>query len=153
MALGGVCLHYEGNKKDCPVSQNGRIYRLLNPNALLIKVYTVDPCLIPNITQQKCDYLYVINIPFANAQGQKNSAYFIELKGRNLTDAIKQLINSIQILHKSLPQKCIIHARIVGKRVTPDIKSRRVHLDELVKKFGGTLIIKSDLEYKETLPL
>jgi hypothetical protein len=144
MSLNNDCNIYKGSKKDCPVSENGRTYRLINNTEFYLKVFKVDGCLIKDNNQQKCDFLIVIN------QKPQCVAYFIELKGSRLIDAIQQIMSSIDILYKSIHEH-IINARIVGKRVTPDIKSRRAKLDEKLKKFGGNLIIASISDYPETI--
>jgi len=40
---------------------------------------------------------------------------------------------------------------LVGKRVTPDIKSRRAKLDERLKQFGGNLKIVSAPVLEESI--
>jgi hypothetical protein len=144
MRLYNDCIIYSGHKKNCPVSQNGRIFRLLNNSGFQLTVYEVDPCLIKDNNEQKCDYLFIVD------KKQECAAYFVELKGTGLTVAINQILNSIDILYKSLHEHKI-HARIVGKRVTPNIKSRRAKLDEKVKQFGGDLKIASAPELPETI--
>jgi hypothetical protein len=142
--LNNDCLQYSGKKKDCPVIQKGKTFRIINEKGFDIQVYEVDPCLINDKNQQKCDYLLLAE------KDSDRRAYFVELKGTSLTDAINQLHNSINILYKLLHEHKIF-ARIVGKRVTPYIKSRQAKLDEKLKRFGGNLIISSNPEYIETI--
>ena len=104
----------------------------------------MDACLIKDNYEQKCDHLFVVD------KKQAFAAYFVELKGTGLSVAINQIQNSINILCKSLHEHKI-HARIVGKRVTPNIKSRRAKLDEKLKQFGGDLKIASAFELHETI--
>jgi len=138
------CIKSSGINKDYPVSQKGKTFRLINPSACKITIFEVDPCLIKDNKEKKCDYLFIID------KKQECLAYFIELKGTGLTDAIHQILNSIDILYKSLHEHKIF-ARIVGKRVTPNIKSRRARLDEKLKQFGGDLKIASASELQETI--
>lgn len=144
MTLNSKCIDYFGDKKNCPVSEKGKTYRLINNSGFNLTIYKVDACLIKDNNQQKCDYLFLVD------KKQECVAYFIELKGTGLTGAIHQIMNSIDILYKSLHEHKIF-ARIVGKRVTPDIKSRRAKLDEKLKKFGGNLIIASISDYPEII--
>jgi hypothetical protein len=144
MALHNDCIIYSGRKKDCPVSEKGKTYRIINNSGFELKVYQVDPCLINENNQQKCDYLFVIS------EHDVRSAYFIELKGTGLTDAINQIMNSVNFLYKSV-QEYKLFGRIVGKNVTPNIKSRRAKLDEKLKQFGGNLKISCGVELKETI--
>lgn len=144
MSLNNVCIIYKGNKKNCPVSEKGRTYRLINNSEFHVKVFKVDGCLIKDNNQQKCDFLFIVE------KTQECVAYFIELKGTGLTGAIQQIMNSIDILYKYLHEHKIF-ARIVGRKVTPDIKSRRAKLDEKLKKFGGNLIIASIYDYPDPI--
>lgn len=144
ITLNNDCLKYTGQKKDCPVTEKGKTFRIINEGEFNMHVYQVDPCLINDKNQQKCDYLLLIE------KKSDRRAYFVELKGTRIPDAINQVHNSINLLYKLLHEHKIF-ARIVGKRVTPDIKSRRAKLDEKLKRFGGNLIIYSNPEYTETI--
>ena len=104
----------------------------------------MDACLIKDNNQQKCDYLFIVDKRYECA------AYFVEFKGSDLSNAINQIKNSVELLHKCLNEHKLF-ARIIGKRVTPNIKSRRSKLDERLKKFGGDLKIVSAPELQETI--
>ncbi len=145
MALNKDCILYEGKNKDCPVSQNGKTFRMLNNSGSEIKIYEVDPCLIPPANQRKCDNLFLVN-----REKSESLAYFVELKGTGISDAIQQIDNSINMLQTDI-SGYVVFGRIIGRRVTPDIKSRRAKLDEKLKRLGGNLIIASTFEYKETV--
>jgi len=144
ITLNKGCILYEGKKKDCPVTQKGKTYRLLNNSGYAIEVYEVDPCLIPSVQHKKCDNLFIVK------EDKKNlvKVFFVELKGSGITDAIKQIDNSINILENQINAN-MVYGRIVGKRVTPDIKSRRAKLDEKLKQLGGDLKIASTIELIE----
>jgi len=144
MKLNGDCIRYTGDKKDCCVTEKGKTFRLINNHQFVITVFEVDSCLIKDNNEKKCDFLLLVD------KKQECRAYFVELKGTDLTGAIQQVLNSINILYKSLHEHKI-YARIVGKRVTPNIKSRRVKLDERLKQFGGDLKIVSAPELQETI--
>ena len=92
MKLNKDCIIYAGEKRNCAVSQNGKCFRLINEAGYKLTVYNVDPCLINNNWEKKCDYLVVVD------KRQECLAYFIELKGTGLSDAISQIMNSIDIL-------------------------------------------------------
>jgi hypothetical protein len=144
MTLNSKCITYSGDKKNHPVSERGKTFRLINNAGFEFIVFKVDHCLINDNNEKKCDFLFIVD------KKQECAAYFVELKGTGLTGAIHQIMNSIDILYKSLHEHKIF-ARIVGKRVTPDIKSRRAKLDEKLKKFGGDLIIASISDYPEII--
>lgn len=144
MSLNSECRDYLGYKKDGAVTEKGKTFRLINDSGFEFAIYKVDDCLIKGNNEQKCDYLFLVD------KNLECAAYFIELKGTDLTKAISQILNSIDRLYKSFHEHKI-YARIVGTRVTPNIKSRRAKLDEKVKQFGGDLIIASKPELKETI--
>jgi hypothetical protein len=144
MKLNSDCIHYFGDKKDCRVSEKGKAFRLKNDTQYKITVFKVDACLIKENNEKKCDFLFVID------KKQERHAYFVELKGTDLAGAIHQVLNSINILYKSLHEHKI-YARIICKHVTPNIKSRRAKLDERLKQFGGDLKIVSAPELQEII--
>jgi hypothetical protein len=144
MKLNSDCLRYSGDKMDCRESEKGKTFRLINNHQHAITIFKVDSCLIKDNNEKKCDFLFVVD------KKQECRAYFVELKGADLAGAIHQVLNSINILYKSLHEHKI-YARIVGKRVTPNIESRRVKLDERLKLFGGDLKIVSAPELQETI--
>jgi hypothetical protein len=136
------CLKQSGKKRDCPVSEKGKTFRLISKKDCNLWVYKVDACLIKDGGQKKCDYLILL-------EGDSiRHAYFVELKGTGLRDAINQIDNSVKILI-GLVNKYKIFGRIVGRKVTPNIKSRRVKLDEKLRQLGGNLIIASTNDYRE----
>jgi hypothetical protein len=141
MKLNNDCSSYSGDKKNHAECEKGKTFRLINNSRFKFSVYRVDSCLIKDNDQQKCDYLFIVD------KHRECAAYFVELKGTGLADAINQILNSINILYKSVNEHRI-YARIVGKRVTPNIKSRRAKLDEKCKQFGGDLEIASKPELK-----
>lgn len=142
MPLSKDCIQYSGDKKDCPVSQKGKTYRIINSSRSVLNVYVVDPCLIPDMQQKKCDYLVLADNPCSP------KAFFIELKGSDITGAIRQIENSVRILGGAV-RSYHVFARIIGRRVTPNIKSRRASLDEKLRELGGNLHIASATEYLE----
>lgn len=144
MSLSTDCIQYSGTKKDCPVSQKGKTYRIINTANAILTVYAVDPCLIPDKQQKKCDYLVI-----AHCQDTMK-ALFIELKGSDITSAIQQIESSLRILGNSL-RNYQVFGRIIGRRVTPNIKSRSSRLEEKLRQLGGNLQIVSAIEFSEKL--
>ncbi|GBF81501.1 hypothetical protein [Aphanothece sacrum] len=66
-------------------------FYLENKSQLMITKIIVDGCL--NITGKKCDYLITIDHPLIEI--------YIELKGRRVDEAIKQIENTIQQVSKN----------------------------------------------------
>jgi hypothetical protein len=144
MSLNKDCIQYSGSKKDCPVYQNGKTYRIINQSGSALSVYEVDPCLIPDRLEKKCDYLIL-----ADAE-KEGKAFLIELKGSDISSAIQQIESSLNILGTSL-KGYKIFGRVIGRRVTPNIRSRRASLEEKLRLLGGNLQIVSGAEYVETV--
>lgn len=144
MKLNSECRIYIGDKKDHAESEKGKTFRLINNSGFVFAVYKVDFCLIKDNNEQKCDYLFIVD------KKHEHAAYFVELKGTKLADAINQIMNSFDILCKSLHEHKM-YGRIVCTRVTPNIKSRRAKLDEKCKRFGGDLKIASKPELLEKI--
>jgi len=142
IVLDNNCLKQSGQNKDCPVSEKGKTYRVICKKDSNVRVYKVDACLIKERDQKKCDYLILVD------RKSVRHAYFIELKGAGLTDAINQIDNSVKILF-GLVNTYKIFGRIVCRKVTPNIKSRRAKLDERLRQLGGNLIIASTDDYRE----
>ena len=89
---------YFTKNKDCTVitedtailiEQNGRKYVGLNGQNKSFAVTEVDGCFVKSEQEKKCDFL-IINL-------NEKIAYFIELKGKDLLTAIKQIDNSISM--------------------------------------------------------
>lgn len=103
-------------------------------NQILYEV-RIDNCLIKD--GKRCDYLVLIP--------RINSAIFIELKGKNLLYAIKQINSSIDLLIKYL-DKSSIHARIILTKVnTPNLMNNPIiyKFEKRINRLNGTLKIGS----------
>ncbi len=101
----------------------------------LLSEYIVDGCLISD-DKPKCDFL-LLNCT-------KKIAYFVEIKGSDLSRAIEQIDRSIDLLHKDF-QEFSVEARIILTRVnTVDLRSSKfIRLEKKLKKYGGGLIKQS----------
>lgn len=91
----------------------GREHRAKNPGRNQVRHYQIDGVVIREMTE-KCDFLLL--------NDTKRTAYLIELKGKHLLDAIKQLINTARLLEDSLLGFCINY-RIVYRSNTHAIRS------------------------------
>ena len=112
-------------------------YFMANPGHKIISKHVVDKCLLVALNdEQKCDYLFVVN------NDGVDDGYFIELKGSDVTKAIKQLISSVAQLGDEINGE--IYGRIVCSKFlkAPFIKASQPYL-RLMKIIGGNLIIRS----------
>lgn len=124
---------FKDNRKTIIAEENRKKYLGNNKNGKLFCKYRIDNYVIKENNIPKCDYL-IINC-------DDNICYFIELKGSDLTHAITQIDNAIEILMPSLKSNKI-NARIVLSKVrTPDIiDSRLIKFKKKIKKLNGTLV-------------
>jgi hypothetical protein len=92
------------------ISENGRTFRMNNPNRRWVARVQVDGCLISG-EQERCDYLLEIDDPCQRA-------IYLELKGANIRKAYAQLvatINQPQLMERHKHSERICH--IVASRV------------------------------------
>ncbi|BAZ27769.1 hypothetical protein NIES4074_01970 [Cylindrospermum sp. NIES-4074] len=111
-------------------SKNKQEYRLNNSTEQEICKIRVDGCLIIDKEGKKCDYLIL--------SCQDKLAFFVELKGSDLKEAIRQIDSSLDKLLPTMPDfKC--YARVVlNKNPTPDINSSiEIKLKKRLKQQNG----------------
>lgn len=108
------CIEYQENRKICIASEKGKTYTLNNTSNYTVKKVKVDKCLKQGIGEKRCDFLMHLS------NGKHQRAFFIELKGSALADAVKQVYDTIIYLKKEVIN-CEINARIVGSGDTPDL--------------------------------
>ena len=107
-----ICNSLTANKI-VTVSENKRKFTIQNSSSLQINQVKVDGCYITS--GSKCDYLFeIIN---------KNiiAVFYVELKGKNIEHAIKQLEATIiycKSIHKDIKKECYIVASRVPKGST-----------------------------------
>lgn len=126
------------------VEENKRKYRGENVNSQRVVVYRIDGGIIKDQDVSKCDFAVY-------ATASKN-VYFVELKGRDFSHAIEQLLSTIRQLVVSELDLGSVHARIVLSKVSnPDVRSsNRLALDRLLKRWSGELFYGSK-EFSEQL--
>jgi|GEM_PF-823657 len=120
------------------------IYRVINKMENEVIGLRVDGCITTDNNVKKCDFLLL--------NWTTKATYFIELKGSNLNEACKQLIQSIRTNYPMLQNEfgyVAANARIVVSK-TPKIlpKSSYEALNKLVRSHDGKVEIKSK-EYQE----
>lgn len=98
------------------VEENKKILYIKNDNRIKIKVCRVDDCIISN-DNKKCDFLIVIE--------EDNPYRFIllELKGTNYAHAIKQIIETAEVLNFSNFKSSISRESIIVGSSSPKIST------------------------------
>ncbi|NEO98798.1 MAG: hypothetical protein F6K58_08995 [Symploca sp. SIO2E9] len=117
--------------KSIVLKENQSKITLKNPKGLDILVITVDGCAIKE--GLRCDYVVIPNL---------DSEIYIELKGRDISHAIKQLENSIKILSDDSKKKrkiCFIISSRCPKMSTEIQKFKK----NFKRDYNATLTIKN----------
>jgi hypothetical protein len=116
--------------------EHGRRYRAENPDRIQVLRYRVDGGLITE--GERCDFL--MGLP------ARRGVYFVELKGANLKRAVRQILATINCLHRRLAS-FHLHARIVLTRLQrPAVRPAIVlRLERMLAQRGGRLKCASRL--------
>lgn len=128
----------ERKQKIIVSEENGRKHRANNSkNGYEVRQYHLDGGLLKN--EKCCDYL-VLN-------DTKRNAYFIELKGRNVSDAVEQLEKGKKKVEMEL-RGYEMYFRIVGSKMrTHEINSTQVR--KIKSKYRGRLCYGSGVIEEE----
>jgi hypothetical protein len=128
-----------------PLEQNKRKYTLRNMSRLYVTKFKVEGCITEGVRQKGCEaILYAEKKVSKQYVGIK--AFFVELKGGAVDDALKQIDNAFEKVKNLLPD-VVLYGRIVPskyrKAALLTSKQQDLHLKFL--KTGGNLIIKEKL--------
>ena len=144
------CIQSTDNRSKIVCRENRACYTLENTKQKIIVSYCVDGGIIKNDKDvedniSKCDYLY--------AEIEKNYAILIELKGKNVSHALEQLLNTLGILNKFLSYYEHVYARVVFSKGTPNLQasSSYVKLYKKIKKMNGNIKVhEKNLNERDT---
>lgn len=126
-------------QKEIVSKEHGREHRALNKKyGYSVRQYHLDGDLIQHV--KCCDYL-VLN-------DTKKDAYFIELKGRNVSEAVEQLEAGKAKVIEELAGYSIYYRIIGSKMRTHELDSPK--MKRLKEKYKGKLIYRS-IRYEEEL--
>lgn len=128
MRIPDTCISIS-NEKIIPLKENKSCFRFLNPEQKDIRCILVDGCAITD--GLRCDHLII------DANGME---HFIELKGHDISHAVKQLENSIQQLS---PHKRTKYAFIVSTRCPSSGTDIQIFKKRFKQKYNSELIIKN----------
>lgn len=138
------CVEFDEKRKICIANENGKTYKLFNNSNYKIRKVKVDKCIKQKQRQKICDFLMEIEII--------TRVIFIELKGGDLDEALKQIYSSIMHLESEF-QNYQIEVRIVGSRDTPGF----INLPDYTKlakklaKSKGKIIRATNKLYEESI--
>lgn len=119
-------------------------YRAENPKKYEIQGYKVDGGVISQEQGKACDYL-LLTI-------EKKQARLIEIKGRDLPKALKQIESSLNHFEKVLKDQNLFGRIVLSKNGAPRIMNTPpvLKLKKRLKNLGGNLIVQSQ-QMTETL--
>jgi len=140
-SINSEALLFSDNRKIAVFEERKSKYKANNTNNTLIQGYRIDGALIKN--DNKCDFCLAIP--------DRKAIYLIELKGKNLPHACKQINKTIDFL-KSYNINPIINARIVLTKVSaPDLETNEYkQLSRRLRCLGGNLK-KESLQMTENI--
>ncbi len=122
------CIEYSGNAaNELSVKDrkgNSQFFIKNNDKHHLIKI-RVDDCLIEGSDKKKCDYLIL--------DCTENTAYFVELKGKKLEDAVLQIKSTVNILHSKLMEFNFC-CRITQTKVGGNYQEEKASLFKFLKE-------------------
>jgi len=101
------CIEYNERRKICIASEKSKKYELTNKSNFIVRKIKVDQCFTPMNNKKRCDFLMDVK--------EFKTVFFIELKGGDLVEAIKQIHSTILYLKEEF-KDYTFNARIVGSR-------------------------------------
>ena len=133
----------------CSDKRSKSIYRYINQSRQSVAKIRVDGGLVSDTSTKKCDWLLV--------NKDSATAFFIELKGSNLTRAIEQINATLDLLWTGIKKTGIrtANARIVLSKIPRPhhMSNDKRILEQRLKKNeygGGTVRIEPPKEMPET---
>ena len=139
------CQHFKENHPNCtecnrnPIinaAENRSKYSLLNPKRREVCKIRVDGCVITQVDGKQCDYLFLAC--------DTSIVFFVELKGSDLSHAIDQINQSIDLLAANLGGSAINARVVLSKTQTPDLRTPKYKkFKQKIHGLGGTFIHKN----------
>ena len=129
--------------------QSKAAFRLLNENQRKIEKCKVDDCLIKEKTVNKCDWLAIIAIETKKElENKTEKEIYIELKGKDIPHAVKQLCSSVEILTKDKKSKKLGY--IIGTRSPLNSAEIQIESKKLLQSHKLILRVKT-VQHTETI--
>jgi len=125
------------NNKIIQGKQNSKSIRLINPTQKRIHKITIDGCVVNDQKTKRCDLLFEID-------DDEPQAIYVELKGKNITDAVEQLKSTLSMLsnkHKKHKKSCYVICSYVPKGA-PLINTLKACFK---KKFNADFFVRENI--------
>ena len=131
--LSGFPFDYGTAVSNPTASEGSRSFRLDNQSAFIVRRWAIDKVVFENRNEERCDYLIEVQNP------KKTIYYWIELKGKDIIKACRQITSCIDLINVS--EDIRQHARIITSGTNQlEIRSNDYSKLKLrMKKTGGHL--------------
>jgi len=113
-------------------NEGGRSFTLDNKSGYYVRKWAIDDVVFYGRTDMRCDYVIEV-------QSSKVTYFWIELKGKDLVQACRQILNTIDLVF--VPDAVQHESRVITTGTnTIDIRSiDYIRLDKLMRRGGGIL--------------
>lgn len=118
-------------------SENGCRHIGNNTKRQYVRHFKVDGEIFTGTVETRCDYLLL--------NDDTKTAYYIELKGSDLSKAIQQIENTIKLLSPSLPGYAVL------RRIVYHTGSHNVHASEVLRWKARYKAVVKEREYSENI--
>lgn len=135
------CIEFFDKRKICVAEERGKKYELRNDSGFRIKKVKANFCLSQKAREKRCDYLFCVD------DIKQPVVFFIELKGGDIVQAIRQVVDTVLFLKPGL-ENHVLNVRIIGSRNVPQIMNTPDYrkLASVIRPSSGT--IKKATNYK-----
>ena len=118
-------------------SENGCRHIGNNTKRQYVRHFKVDGEIFTGTVETRCDYLLL--------NDDTKTAYYIELKGSDLSKAIQQIENTIKLLSPSLPGYAVL------RRIVYHTGSHNVHASEVLRWKARYKAVVKERAYSENI--
>lgn len=139
------CIDQQINKTtqtNVVLKEKGRRYCLVNKTNWLVTKVQIENCVINTVGEKGCEAILI-----AEKENAKSQAYFVELKGISVGEALKQIENSLNRTVADL-KDVLLFGRVVPSAYKRN-KFLETHQQRLIlkfKKLGGNFIVRENCE-------
>lgn len=127
----------EGEHSVFSSSENGCRHIGNNVNRQHIRHFKIDEEVFNGSSEERCDYLLL--------NDDAGTSYYIELKGSDLSKAIRQIENTIRLISSSLPGYKIF------RRIVYRTSSHDVHSSDILRWKAKEKTVIKQREYLENI--
>ena len=132
------CISFFDERSRPSCTENQMTYTILNESNLPVIGVHLDKGVVDTHDTQKCDYLFLF-------KDDPERIVLIELKGKHIYEAIRQLKNTLElpVIQTLIKPKSKVYGRIVASGSVPKIRSiEEQTLRKAFKSHGGNLVAR-----------